>query len=156
MPDALTADDIAHLKHAAQLAAEAARRGNRPFGAVIVGADGGVLAVAENSTVTDADIAAHAEVNALRIACRSGLQRELAGATIYASAEPCPMCAGAILRFGLSRIIYGSSWDAVMPALSDQPPVVHVASKAIAALAPQGIVTIGPCEEILSPGDRLT
>lgn len=156
MSAALTVVDIAHLKRAARLAADAAQRGNRPFGAVIVGLDGRVLAVAENSTVTDADIAAHAEINALRVACRGGLQRELAGATIYASAEPCPMCAGAILRFGLSRVVYGSSWEAVMPALSGQPPVVHVASKAIAALAPQAIVTIGPCEAVMSDGDLPT
>ena len=84
----LTATDIAHLHHATELAKAAAQRGNRPFGAVIVDRDGKPLAEAENSVLTDDDIAAHAEMNAIRIACRAGLQRQLAGATMYASGEP--------------------------------------------------------------------
>jgi tRNA(Arg) A34 adenosine deaminase TadA len=142
----LTAADIAHLHHATELAKAAAQRGNRPFGAVIVDRDGKPLAEAENSVLTDDDIAAHAEMNAIRIACRAGLQRQLAGATMYASGEPCPMCTGAILRFGMRRVVYGSSWDTMLPALGNQPPTVHVASRDIAALSPQEIAVIGPCE----------
>src|SRR5436190_23494542 len=100
-----TAEDLLHLHDAMELAASAARRGNRPFGAVIVGADGVALAAAENSTATDNDIAAHAEINAIRAVCRGAGQARLAGATIYASGEPCPMCAGAIIRFGLRRVV---------------------------------------------------
>jgi tRNA(adenine34) deaminase len=131
------------------LAVTGAEEGNRPFGAVIVDQNGKSLAAAENSVVTDDDIAAHAEMNAIRIACRAGLQRQLAGATMYASGEPCPMCTGAILRFGMRRVVYGSSWDTMLPALGNQPPVVHVASRDIAALSPQGIAVIGPCESAL-------
>ena len=145
----LTATDLAHLRHATELAKAATQRGNRPFGAVIVDRDGKPLAEAENSVLTDNDIAAHAELNAIRIACRAGLQQELAGATMYASGEPCPMCTGAILRFGMRRVVYGSSWDIMLPALGNQPPVVHVASRDIAALSPQEIAVIGPCESAL-------
>jgi len=129
----LTATDVGHLRYATELAHRAAQHGNRPFGAIIVDRNDKPLAEAENSVLTDADIAAHAEMNAIRFACRAGLQQQLAGATIYASAEPCPMCTGAILRFGLRRVVYGSSWDTILPVLGDQPPVVHVASKDIAA-----------------------
>jgi tRNA(Arg) A34 adenosine deaminase TadA len=146
MPMVLTPTDVAHLRRAVELADEAARHGNRPFGAVIVGAGGEQLASAENSTVTDDDIAAHAELNALRSACRAGLQRQLVGATIYANSEPCPMCSGAILRFGISRIVYGSSWDAMKPTLGAAGEVVHVASKDIAALSPRKIEVAGPCD----------
>jgi tRNA(Arg) A34 adenosine deaminase TadA len=142
----LTATDIAHLREAKELADRAAEQGNRPFGAVIVDQNGKSLAAAENSVVTDDDIA---EMNAIRIACRPGLQRQLAGATIYASGEPCPMCTGAILRFGMRRVVYGSSWDTMLPALGNQPPTVHVASRDIAALSPQDIAVIGPCESAL-------
>jgi tRNA(Arg) A34 adenosine deaminase TadA len=145
----LTATDITHLHHATELAKAAAQRSNRPFGAVIVDRDGKPLAEAENSVLTDDDIAAHAEMNAIRIACRAGLQRQLAGATMYASGEPCPMCTGAILRFGIRRVVYGSSWDTMLPALGNQPPTVHVASRDIAALSPQEMAVIGPCESAL-------
>jgi tRNA(Arg) A34 adenosine deaminase TadA len=146
MPTTFTAADRTHLQRAVELAVAAERRGNRPFGAVIVGANGKTLAAAENSVVTDDDIAAHAEINAVRQACRAGLQRELAGATIYASAEPCPMCAGAILRFGLSRIVYGRSWQNMAPTLGAQAELVHVASRDVAALGPRKVAVIGPCD----------
>jgi tRNA(Arg) A34 adenosine deaminase TadA len=152
----LTATDIAHLRHATELAEAAAQHGNRPFGAIIIDRDGKPLAESENSVLTDDDIAAHAELNAIRIACRAGLQRQLAGATIYASAEPCPMCTGVILRFGLRRVVYGSSWDTILPALGDQPPVVHVASKDMAALSPQEITVTGPCGSVLTSGSVST
>ena len=143
----LTATDIAHLREAKELADRATEQGNRPFGAVIVDQNG--KAAAENSVVTDDDIAAHAEMNAIRIACRAGLQRQLAGATMYASGEPCPMCTGAILRFGMRRVVYSSGWDTMLPALGNQPPTVHVASRDIAALSPQDIAVIGPYESAL-------
>jgi tRNA(Arg) A34 adenosine deaminase TadA len=150
----LTATDIEHLRHATELAEAAAQHGNRPFGAIIIDRDGKLLT--ENSVLTDDDIAAHAELNAIRIACRAGLQRQLAGATVYASAEPCPMCTGVILRFGLRRVVYGSSWDTILPALGDQPQVVHVASKDIAALSPQEITVMGPCGSVLTSGSVST
>lgn len=152
----LTSIDIAHLREAKELADRAAEHGNRPFGAIIVDKNGKPLAAAENSVVTDDDIAAHAEMNTIRIACRAGLQRQLAGATMYASGEPCPMCTGAILRFGMRRVVYGSSWETMLPALGNQPPVIHVASRDIAALCPQDIAVIGPCEAGLTTGSVLT
>jgi tRNA(Arg) A34 adenosine deaminase TadA len=57
------------------------------------------------------------------------------------------MCTGAILRFGIRRVVYGSSWDTMLPALG--PPTVHVASRDIAALSPQEMAVIGPCESAL-------
>jgi tRNA(adenine34) deaminase len=141
-----TADDLPHLRDAMSLAARAAERGNRPFGAVIVGADGARLAAAENSALTDNDIAAHAEMNAIRMVCRGVGQAPLTGAAIYASGEPCPMCAGAIIRFGLRRIVFAQSWSTLAPAIGTQAAGVHVAVGEIAALAPHDITVIGPCD----------
>jgi tRNA(Arg) A34 adenosine deaminase TadA len=142
----LTTTDLNHLRHAMSLSEAAAQRGNRPFGAVIVDTHGKVLAAAENSTVTDQNIASHAELNAMRMVCSTVGQSSLLGATIYASGEPCPMCAGAIVRFGLRRVVFGSSWETVMPPLGAQVAGVHIAAAAIAALAPHEITVIGPCE----------
>ena len=84
------------------------RRGNRPFGSVIVSAAGEVLAEAANSNTESGDCSAHAEMNALRALAGRGLTREeRAGATIYASGEPCVMCAGAIFWSNIGRVVFG-------------------------------------------------
>ena len=84
------------------------RRGNRPFGAVIVSAQGEVLSEAYcNSTETD-DHTGHAETNAVRkLAGRKLTPELLAGATLFASGEPCVMCAGAIFWARIGRVVFG-------------------------------------------------
>jgi tRNA(Arg) A34 adenosine deaminase TadA len=98
--------DLAHLRRAIQLAKTARGRGNHPFGALLVGAGGEVLAEAENSVVTDRDPTAHAELNLIRLASGRYDAEALAGSTLYASTEPCVMCAGAIHWSGIGRVVY--------------------------------------------------
>jgi tRNA(adenine34) deaminase len=99
----LNATDGRYLRQAIALSALGSARGNRPFGAVVVGADGQLLAEAHNDNAATGDCTAHAEVNALR-----QLKREaMAGATMYASGEPCVMCAGAIFWSGIRRVVFG-------------------------------------------------
>lgn len=111
-PDAPSSDDRWMAR-----AIEIARTDGAMFGAVIVdpNADGGagaVIAEARNTVFLDGDSTAHAEVNAIRKACKNkGFP--LAGLTIYASAEPCPMCAGAIAWSGISRVVYGTPIEAL-------------------------------------------
>ena len=87
--------DASYLRRAIEMSRVARTRGNRPFGAVIASADGRVLAEVINSNVESGDCTAHAEVNALREATPKFPRDLLAGATMYASGEPCVMCAGA-------------------------------------------------------------
>ena len=77
------------------LANESVANGGGPFGAVVA-KDGQVVAASANSVVNDNDPTAHAEVNAIREACRRLGTIDLSGCTIYATREPCPMCLGAI------------------------------------------------------------
>ena len=85
-----------YLQMAIELAKKSVTTGKGgPFGAVIV-KDGKVLAKANNTVTPSNDPTAHAEVNAIRKACKKLKNFELKGCTIYASAEPCPMCFGAI------------------------------------------------------------
>lgn len=101
--EALNDADGRYLRQAIALSAIGSARGNRPFGAVVVGADGQLLAEAHNDNAATGDCTAHAEVNALR-----QLKREaMAGATLYASGEPCVMCAGAIFWSGIRRVVFG-------------------------------------------------
>lgn len=99
--------DGLYLRRAIALADLARARGNRPFGSVIVAADGRVLAEAHNSTAESGDCTAHAEVEAVRAATPRHSRDELEGATLYASGEPCVMCAGAIFWSNIRRVVFG-------------------------------------------------
>jgi tRNA(adenine34) deaminase len=84
------------------------RRGNRPFGAVVVSEAGEVLAEAYCDSTETGDCTGHAETNAVRmLGARKVSRDELAKATIYSSAEPCVMCAGAIFWSAIGRVVYG-------------------------------------------------
>lgn len=103
-----TESDIRFMREAIRLADESVARGGGPFGAVIV-KDGKILAGASNSVTLDKDPTAHAEVNAIRQACRELGTFDLKGSVIYTSCEPCPMCLGAIYWAGIERIYYANT-----------------------------------------------
>lgn len=88
-------DDRHYLGLAIELAAENVAQGGGPFGAVVV-KDGQVVATGCNRVTDDHDPTAHAEVVAIRNACRELGSFQLDGCVLYASCEPCPMCLGAI------------------------------------------------------------
>ena len=79
------------------------------FGAVIV-RDGEVLSATGNSVLRDNDPSAHAEVNAIRAACKKVGAPNLRGATMYTSCECCPMCYATAYWARLDRIFYAASW----------------------------------------------
>lgn len=104
---AVNARDGLYLRRAIALSRTARERGNRPFGSVIVGADGMVLGEGWNSNGETGDCTAHAEVQAIRAASQQHGRAVLETATLYASGEPCVMCAGAIFWANLRRVVYG-------------------------------------------------
>ena len=85
-----------HMPEALDQARAAALRGEVPVGAVLVGADGRVLARAGNRTRALSDPTAHAEILAIREACAALGSERLPGARLWVTLEPCPMCAAAI------------------------------------------------------------
>ena len=93
---------------AIRLANESVEHGGGPFGAVIV-KDGEIIAGSSNSVTMDNDPTAHAEVNAIRMACKKLGTFDLSGCTIYTSCEPCPMCLSAIYWAHIERIYYGNT-----------------------------------------------
>ena len=101
--------DDAFMAMAIERAREGMNSGGSPFGACIVAADGRVIACEHNVVWQTTDATAHAEVNAIRVACRAVSGIKLEGATIYSSTEPCPMCFSAIHWAGMRRIVYGAS-----------------------------------------------
>ena len=87
----------------------AARRGEVPVGAVIVGPAGAVVARAGNRTRELNDPTAHAEILAIREACRLAGSERLGGHDLYVTLEPCPMCAAAISAARIGRLYYGAA-----------------------------------------------
>jgi guanine deaminase len=79
-----------------------------PFGAVIV-KDGQVIAKSSNKVIQQNDPTAHAEIAAIRLACRRSGNYNLRGCVIYTSCEPCPMCLGAIYWARIDAIYYGNT-----------------------------------------------
>jgi tRNA(adenine34) deaminase len=101
--------DARWMAEALRAAREAAdERGEVPIGAVVVGADRTLLAVAGNRTRTDCDPTAHAEIIALRAAARRAGNYRLTGAIVYSTIEPCAMCAGALVQARVRRLVYGA------------------------------------------------
>ena len=92
---------------AVDLAARNVRRGGGPFGAVIV-KNARIIAKAANTVTKSDDPTAHAEVNAIRAACKKLKNFELKDCIIYASAQPCPMCLGAIYWARPKAIYYAA------------------------------------------------
>lgn len=95
------------LREALELARDAERGGEVPVGAVVV-LDGRVIGRGRNSPIARNDPTAHAEILALREAAAATGNYRLEGATMYATLEPCVMCAGALVAARVSRLVFGA------------------------------------------------
>ena len=101
-------EDRRFMQMAIDLSIENIDSGGGPFGAVIV-RDGKMIAQGANRVVPNNDPTAHAEVVAIRIACRELDTFDLSGCTVYTSCEPCPMCLSALYWAGIERICYANT-----------------------------------------------
>jgi tRNA(Arg) A34 adenosine deaminase TadA len=108
-----------YIRRAIALALENVRAGGGPFGAVIV-RDGRILAEGANRVTLANDPTAHAEIVAIREACRALGSFQLAGCDLYTTCEPCPMCLAAIYWARVTRLFYSaSSADAAAAGFDD-------------------------------------
>lgn len=100
--------DPSPMWEALSLARAAARHGDIPVGCVLV-RDGAVIARGRNRRELLGDATAHAELEAIRMACQRLGHWRLTGCTLYVTLEPCPMCAGAILNARIDTVVYGAA-----------------------------------------------
>jgi tRNA(Arg) A34 adenosine deaminase TadA len=100
--------DTHYMRLAIQKAQNGIRKGQTPFGACIV-KNGKVISCAHNAVWKKTDITAHAEIQAIRDACKRLESINLSGCVIYSTCEPCPMCFSACHWAGISKIVYGTS-----------------------------------------------
>jgi tRNA(Arg) A34 adenosine deaminase TadA len=129
------------LRRSFEVARRALANGNHPFGAILVGQDRSVLIEAENGYMPARDGTAHAERLLATEACRMLSPDVLAKATLYSSAEPCAMCAGAIYWAGIGRLVYGLSEQRLRGVTGNHPenPTLDL-----------------PCREVFERGQRAT
>lgn len=102
-----------------RLALEEAKKGDMPYGAVIV-KDNEVVMQGYNTVQRDSDPSAHAEINAIRSLTNKIQQNSLEGYTLYTTGEPCPMCAAACVWVGISEIVFGASIQDLIEANQSQ------------------------------------
>jgi tRNA(Arg) A34 adenosine deaminase TadA len=134
-------NDEHFLRRSFEVARRSMTHGNHPFGAILVDDGGKVLLEAENGYMPAHDGTAHAERLLATEACRSLSAEVRARATLYSSAEPCAMCAGAIYWAGIGRVVYGLSEHRLRGVTGNHPenPTLDL-----------------PCREVFRSGQRPT
>jgi tRNA(Arg) A34 adenosine deaminase TadA len=133
--------DAHFLRRSFEVARRALTHGNHPFGAILVDGSQNVLIETENGYMPSRDGTAHAERLLATQACTTLSPDVLKGATLYSSAEPCAMCAGAIYWAGIGRLVYGLSEHRLRAVTGNHPenPTLDL-----------------PCREVLKSGQRTT
>lgn len=129
-------DDETYVRRAIGLAERAAERGDPPFGSLLVtdsdvGDDERVRRTATNTQVSDGDPTAHPELELARWAGRHLEPDERSECTLYTSAEPCPMCAGAIHYADIGRVVFSVGRPALRER-ADGPVLDHRCADVVA------------------------
>jgi tRNA(adenine34) deaminase len=104
-------DREALVRETLALAAEAGDRGDPPFGSILVDPSGAVVVRASNRQISTNDPTAHSELELLRAAARSGHRAPLAGYLVVVNAEPCSMCASAIVKAAPDEVVFGAAHE---------------------------------------------
>jgi len=139
-----TPADLDRLHEVIALSRASRDGGRHPFAAMVTARDGTRLAQAMNASTLDPTC--HAEVEAVRLAARQSTRDDLAGATLYSSAEPCAMCAGAIYWSGIGRVAYALSEESLLDltGASDENPTLSLPCRDVFARGQRPIEVIGP------------
>lgn len=142
-----TEQDQAFLTRVFALAQHSRDEGHHPFAAIVVDADGNVIAEAMNDSATERT--AHAEMNVLRAASRLHGPTVLSGATLYSNAEPCAMCAGGAYWCGVGRVVYGMSEASLLVLTGSDPenPTLSLPCREVFARGQRPTEVIGPLRE---------
>lgn len=142
--------DLVHLRRVIALSAVAKAAGKHPFAAMVVDRQGRVIAEAGNNSLPpDGDPTQHAELAAAARAARLLPPAELAGATLYTSAEPCCMCAGAIYWCNIGRVVYALSEQRLLELTGAHPenPTFSLPCREVLARGQRVITVLGPALE---------
>jgi tRNA(Arg) A34 adenosine deaminase TadA len=145
----MTPTDLTHLRRCIELAREARDRGDEPFGSILVGGDGTVLAERSNQVVTDHDVTAHPELWLAAWASRHLSPADSAAATLYTSGESCAMCSGAQVWAGIGRLVFVMSGEQLGAKRGPGGPSLRLSSREVFARGHAEIVAEGPVDELV-------
>ncbi|GAA4484892.1 nucleoside deaminase [Gluconacetobacter asukensis] len=157
-PQNATPMDLDMLRQAIALSAEARAAGRHPFAALVADADGRVVSQAiNNSMPPEGDPTQHAELQAVAEAARILPPETLADCTLYTSAEPCCMCAGAVYWTNIRRVVYGLSEHALLGLTGAHPenPTFSLPCREVFARGQHMVTVLGPLLEDEAAGPHL-
>ena len=145
-PDHQRLDDEDFLRRSFEVARAARAAGHHPFGAILVGPDGTVLMAQGNDFSAARDMTAHAERLLMSRASQAHAPAVLARCTMYTSAEPCAMCAGAAYWAGVGRVVYGLGEGELRAITGDHPdnPTLDLPCRTVFAAGQRTVEVIGP------------
>ncbi len=143
-------NDAEGLRLAFAVAERSRAEGNHPFGAVLAGPDGTLLLEQGNGFASSGgDMTAHAESLLASAASQRFGAARLAGCTVYVSAEPCAMCAGAIYWAGIGRVVYGQSEQDLRRRTGNhaENPTLDLPCRTVLAAGQRRVEVVGPLLE---------
>jgi len=137
------------MRRSFEIAQRARTHGNHPFGALLVSATGEVLLEVENGYLPERDMTGHAERLLATQASKQFDPKFLADCTVYTSAEPCCMCAGAIYWAGIGRVVYGLSERRLKTLTGNhaENPTLDLPCRTVFAAGQRQVEVIGPLLE---------
>ncbi|RRW56161.1 nucleoside deaminase [Pseudomonas moraviensis] len=142
--------DLALLRQTIALSQASKQRGRHPFAALVADRDGKVIAEAGNNSMPpEGDPTQHAELVAVAAAAKRLSPTELEKCTLYTSAEPCCMCAGAVYWTGVGRVVYALSEHALLGLTGDHPenPTFSLPCREVFARGQRTVSVFGPMLE---------
>jgi tRNA(Arg) A34 adenosine deaminase TadA len=139
--------DVMHLRRCLELARAARGGGNEPFGSLLVGGDGTVLADRAN-TVGTGDVTGHPELALAAWASSHLTMRERAEATLYTSCESCAMCAGGQYWAGIGRLVFALSGAQLAGIAPAGARTLRLSSREVFARGNARVEVDGPCEDL--------
>lgn len=143
--------DIENLKKAIEVSRRSRAAGNTPFGALLADKEGNVLLEQPNVEITDNKCTGHAETQTAEKASHLYSKEFLADCTLYTTAEPCAMCAGAIYWAGIGRVVYGMTEKELLAQTGSDPqnPTFDLPCREVFARGQKDIQVVGPFPELV-------
>ncbi|MEG1993725.1 MAG: nucleoside deaminase [Oscillospiraceae bacterium] len=143
-------DHIYYLKRTVEISEKSKDHGNTPFGALLVDKDGNIIMEQENIEISESLCTGHAETTLAARASQKYSKDFLWDCTLYTTAEPCAMCAGAIYWANIGRVVYGMTEKRLLELTgsNEQNPTFSLPCREVFARGQKDIQVVGPIPEI--------
>lgn len=143
-------DHAFYLRRAIEVSKDSRAHGNTPFAALLVDGEGNILMEQENIEITEKLCTGHAEATLAARASHEYTKEFLWNCTLYTTAEPCAMCAGAIYWANIGRVVYGMTERRLLQLTGshEQNPTFDLPCREVFARGQKEIQVVGPIEEV--------